>query len=75
MYPSSPPSTLYRQQFKNRDKSLEYLSGIVTDLFVDWNRLQGFDAKQKLPQLMSTISGNNMEGVLQAFRELSVSRR
>eukprot|EP01036_Dinobryon_divergens_P032272 gene32272-41825_t len=29
-----------RQEFKNRDKSLEYLSGIVTDLYVDWNKLQ-----------------------------------
>eukprot|EP01035_Chromulina_nebulosa_P027911 gene27911-36771_t len=32
-----------RQEFKNRDKSLEYLSGIVTDLYVDWNKLQGID--------------------------------
>lgn len=29
---------------------MEYLSGIVTDLYVDWNKLQGIDAKNKIPK-------------------------
>eukprot|EP01035_Chromulina_nebulosa_P016891 gene16891-22379_t len=42
---------LIRDEFKKRAKSLEYLSGIITDLYVDWNRLHSIDVKNKIPQL------------------------
>jgi hypothetical protein len=65
-----------RQQYKSRDKSMQYLSGILTDLFADWNRLQGVDVRQKLPALQQMIDAGDMEAVLQAFREAAlVSRR
>jgi Bardet-Biedl syndrome 7 protein len=44
-----------RNQFKNRERSMEYLAGIITDLYVDWNRIQGTDMKHKLPQLHNLI--------------------
>lgn len=66
----------HRQQYKNRDKSMQYLSGILTDLFADWNRLQGVDARQKLPALQQLIDAGDMDGVLKAFQEVAhVSRR
>lgn len=52
---------LIRKEFKQRDKSLEYLSGIITDLFVDWNRLQGLDVKHKIPQLQQVVLGGNFD--------------
>ncbi|KAJ1416466.1 hypothetical protein B484DRAFT_454267 [Ochromonadaceae sp. CCMP2298] len=63
-----------RREFKSRDKSLEYLSGIITDLFVDWYRLQGVDAKQHLPRLQSSIMAGRMEEVVRSFHELQVRR-
>jgi len=63
-----------RREFKNRDKSLEYLSGIVTDLYVDWYRLHGIDAKQHLPKLHSTIMAGDMDSMVKSFQELSVRR-
>jgi hypothetical protein len=70
-----PAHIHHRQQYKTRDKSMQYLSGILTDLFVDWNRLQGVDARQKLPALHQTIASGDMEGVLRAFQEVTVRRR
>lgn len=29
------------QEFKGRPRALEYLSGIITDLFVDWHKFKG----------------------------------
>jgi hypothetical protein len=45
----------------------------VSDLFVDWHRLQGIDAKQKLPNLHQTISGGDMEGIVRAFQEVTLN--
>jgi hypothetical protein len=38
-----------RREFKGRDKSLTYLAGIITDLFVDWYRLQGIYITHNIP--------------------------
>lgn len=65
----------YRQQYKSRDKSMQYLSGILTDLFADWNRLQGVDARQKLPALQAVIDTGDMAGVLRAFQEVTQAGR
>ena len=66
---------LIRHDYKNRDKSLEYLAGIVTDLFMDWNRLNGYDGKSKLPILHNTImNSNNFNNILKQFIDLSHKR-
>mmetsp|Transcript_16480 Transcript_16480/g.15800 ORF Transcript_16480/g.15800 Transcript_16480/m.15800 type:complete len:748 (+) Transcript_16480:77-2320(+) len=60
---------IIRQEFKNRAKSLEYLSGIITDLYVDWHRLQGVDSRTKIPALQHIIlsSGSNFDDLIVAF--------
>ena len=64
---------VYRKEFKTRDRSLEYLSGIVTDLFVDWNRLQGLDVKHRIPQVQQAILTGVFDQILSAF--LTSSKR
>ena len=47
-------SLVCRKEFKARSKSLEFLTGIITDLFVDWHRLKGIDSRvtsQRIPEL------------------------
>jgi hypothetical protein len=65
----------YRQEFKNRAKSLEYLSGIITDLYVDWHRLQGVDSRTKIPALQHIIlsSGSSFDDLIVAFFNLPIS--
>lgn len=54
---------------------MQYLSGILTDLFADWNRLHGVDARQQLPALQEKINAADMDGVLAAFKSVSNKRR
>ena len=46
-----------KHDFKLREKSLAYLSGIITDLYVDYNKLKygGIDKRSKLPELQKLI--------------------
>ncbi len=62
-------SALYRRQYKNRDRSLEYLAGIITDLYVDWNRIQGTDMRHKIPQLQNVIlnTNNDFQQIIKFF--------
>jgi Bardet-Biedl syndrome 7 protein len=46
---------LIRKEFGNREKSLEVMSGVITDLFVDWHKLRGVDAKAGIPALTNAI--------------------
>lgn len=64
-----------RKEFKNRDKSLEYLSGIVTDLFVDWNKLQGLDGKHRARQLQEVVMAGDFDGMVAMFTSSTVSSR
>jgi Bardet-Biedl syndrome 7 protein len=66
-----------RQDVKRRAKSLEFLVGIVTDLFVDWSRLQGIDARSKIPQIQEVIMGaaENFDSISEAFFRSSSKRR
>lgn len=61
--------SFYRQEFKNRARSLEYLSGIITDLYVDWHRLHGVDTRRKIGELQKKImtSTEDFEGLISAF--------
>ena len=56
-----------RKEFKQRARALQLLSGIVTDLFVDWHRLNGIDARHRLPAVQQTLLSGNFDGVLEMF--------
>lgn len=59
-----------RREFKSRTRALEYLCGIITDLFVDWNRIQGnSDVRRKLPQLQQLIVSSNVQSLVKYFLE------
>ena len=66
--------SIIRREHQQRDKSLEYLSGLVTDLFIDWNRLNGCDARPKVAALHRTVMTGDFEHILSDFLELSHKR-
>jgi hypothetical protein len=55
-----------RRDFKGRARSLEYISGIVTDLFVDWNRLHGSDVRGKIGALQQLILSGDFDALVDA---------
>ena len=57
----------YRNEFKLRAKSLEYLSGIITDLFVDWNKLQGFDVRNEISNFHQVLLSNDFDELVKAI--------
>lgn len=63
-----------RKEFKLRAKSLEYLSGIITDLFVDWNRLRGQDVRTKIAALHQVLLSNNIDQVVETILGTASSR-
>lgn len=61
-----------RREFKGRDRSLDYLCGIVTDLFVDWHKLQGLpDPRHLLPQMVHTVMAGDFDGTVALFMAAS----
>lgn len=56
-----------RKEFKQRAQALQLLSGIITDLFVDWHRLNGIDARHKLSVVQQTLLAGNFDGVVEFF--------
>jgi Bardet-Biedl syndrome 7 protein len=52
-----------RKEFKTRARSVEYLAGIVTDLFVDYHRIQGQDAKHRIAALQQHVLNMNMTSI------------
>ena len=54
-------------EFKDREKSLEYLSGVVCDLFVDWQKTQGHDAVHRIPEIHQVLQSNDLEMLLACF--------
>ena len=44
-----------RKEFAQRSKTLERLTGIITDLYVDWHKLHGVDARSNIPTLQSLV--------------------
>jgi len=58
---------LIKQEFKDRARALEYLTGIVTDLFVDWHRLRGVEVRHRIPQLQQVILSNDFNALVQQF--------
>jgi hypothetical protein len=56
---------------------LEYLTGIITDLFIDWNRLLGTDARNRIPELQQTIlaSDFSFQSLVDLFTSNSDSKQ
>mmetsp|Transcript_298 Transcript_298/g.283 ORF Transcript_298/g.283 Transcript_298/m.283 type:complete len:734 (-) Transcript_298:90-2291(-) len=44
-----------RKEYAQRAKTLERLTGIITDLYVDWHKLHGVDARSNIPTLQSLV--------------------
>lgn len=64
-----------RSEFKSRDKSLEYLLGLVQDLFIDWNKLQGADGRQRIGQLRQAFMAGEFDQMVALFLATASSRR
>lgn len=61
-----------RREFKLREKALGYLSGMLTDLYVDWGRLKGnVDNRKHLQQMQNAILSGNYELMIQMFFPVS----
>lgn len=58
-----------RRDYKLRVKSLEYLCGIITDLYVDYCKLKrgGVDKRAKLPELHRLIYTADMDAICNFF--------
>jgi Bardet-Biedl syndrome 7 protein len=61
-----------RAQFKERPRALEFIAGIVTDLFVDFHKFRGHNAKHKIPELQQLLSNYCYEDVLAFFDQAHV---
>jgi hypothetical protein len=46
---------LIRKEHAQRAKTLERLTGIITDLFVDWHKLHGVDARAGIHALQTCV--------------------
>ncbi|CAM9658675.1 unnamed protein product, partial [Pylaiella littoralis] len=45
-----------KKEFKGRPRALEYMSGIITDLYVDWHKFKGDDARHRIPELENLLT-------------------
>ena len=46
---------------------LEYLGGIVTDLYVDWHKLKGRDVKHNIPALQTALANYSLQSIAAFF--------
>ena len=58
-----------RAEHKQRPMLMNYLAGIITDLFVDRHKLRGIDVRHKIPELQGLIHDYNFDALLSAFAE------
>mmetsp|Transcript_26862 Transcript_26862/g.33595 ORF Transcript_26862/g.33595 Transcript_26862/m.33595 type:complete len:726 (-) Transcript_26862:330-2507(-) len=58
-----------RAEFKDRPRALEFLSGIITDLFVDQHKFRGHDVKHKIPDLHAILRNYKYEDLLDFFNQ------
>ena len=57
------------KEFKEREKSLVYLCGVVSDLFVDWQRSVGSDAVHRIAEVHKVIRLNDFEKLVDFFQK------
>ena len=58
-----------RKEAQFRVKSLDYLIRIISDLFINHKKLQGFDARSKLAELKTIILSSNFDNLVAVFLE------
>jgi hypothetical protein len=58
---------VYSKEFASREKTLERLAGIVTDLFVDWHKLHGRDSRSHIPALQNLIMSSSSDDIADAI--------
>mmetsp|Transcript_16876 Transcript_16876/g.20317 ORF Transcript_16876/g.20317 Transcript_16876/m.20317 type:complete len:715 (+) Transcript_16876:403-2547(+) len=51
--------------FKQQPRQLEYLHGIVKDLFIDYHKFKGSNVKHRVPQLEQHLNNYDLEAILQ----------
>lgn len=57
-----------QQEFKSRGKSLEFLSGIIRDLFIDWKNLSNVDLpRDEIEILDRAFSSGDFQAIIQVF--------
>ncbi|KAG5178282.1 hypothetical protein JKP88DRAFT_330058 [Tribonema minus] len=56
-------------EFKARPRALEYVGGIITDLFVDWHKLQGHDVKHRIPDVEAAVLSGDLGAAAGLFAE------
>jgi len=54
-----------QEEFKVQPRQLEYLHGIVKDLFIDWHKFKGANVKQKIGILEQLLHQNNADELAQ----------
>jgi Bardet-Biedl syndrome 7 protein len=60
-------ATKITAEFKTSPKALNYLAGILTDLYVDYCKFRGRNAKQNLPRLYQLIEHYHYDSLLEFF--------
>ena len=62
-------ATQIRVEHKESSQMMQYLSGIISDLFVDRHRLRGVDVKHRLGDLQSIILSYDFDQLLSVFSD------
>lgn len=60
-----------KQEFKGRPRALEYLSGIITDLYVDWHKFQGTENRVHACQQILLSKNNSIHRIFRFCTVLS----
>lgn len=51
-------------EHKQQPRQLEYLHGIVKDLFIDFHKFKGSNVKNRLPQLENLLRNYDMDSLI-----------
>lgn len=62
-------SEALKSEVKNAPRHLDFLRGIVTDLFVDKHKLRGQRMEKKKPMLLQILDDYNYDTLVAAFRD------
>jgi Bardet-Biedl syndrome 7 protein len=58
-----------KKEFENQPRALEYLSGIVTDLYVDNHKFKGHNVTHKIPELLQLLQNYDYDAVVRFFSD------
>jgi len=58
-----------RLEHKEAPQMMAYLSGIISDLFVDRHKLRGIDVKHRLQELQAIITSYDFDQLLSVFSD------